>query len=85
MDIIPRAKSAKRPLSATPKLPRSNTEKEAPSWKASRIWDPMPCTLSDTKSMMVSAVRMPAPTTSPTIWFGLRADAKSPMANVAAA
>ena len=45
----------------------------------------MPCTLSDTKSMMVSAVRMPAPTTSPTIWFGLRADAKSPMANVAAA
>ena len=59
--------------------------KDAPSCNESRMVATMPSTRSETKSIIVNPVRIPAPTTSPTIWFGLSADANSPIETVAAA
>ena len=82
-ETIPLAKSAKWPPSATPKLSKSNTEKDAPSWKAFRTSDAMPDRRALTKSIMVSAVKIPDPTTKPTIWLLLREEANRPTARVA--
>ena len=83
IEMIPLAKSAKCPPSATPKLSKSKTENDAPNWKLSKTFAAVPVILSLIKSIIVNAVRIPDPTTSPTIWLLLRADENSPTAKVA--
>ena len=65
-EIMPLAKSAKWPFSAIPKLLVSNTEKEPPSCNSFKIVPRIPGTLSDTKSINVSRVNIPDPTTNET-------------------
>ena len=84
-DMIPLAKSAKWPLSATPKLPLSKTENEAPNWRLSKMVAMLPVNLFETKSITDSPVNIPAPTIKPTIWLPLSDDAKRPMDKVAEA
>ena len=81
---IPLAKSAKCPLSAIPKLPLSNNEKEPPSCNSFKIVPRIPPTLEETKSINVRKDSIPEPTTRETNWLELNEEAKIPIDNVAA-